>query len=120
MANSQCLDPALLTERQCNEKSQLNQLRSGEMPVQLLPQLVVRDIGVPDDRAGVSKRRLLSLAKFVGTFKVKELVIFGFGESLPSTLDGPLDPSVLAVDRLGNIDPAHLFDFMIQDTVSKC
>jgi hypothetical protein len=90
------------------------------MPVQLFPQRVVRDIGVPDDCAGVGKRRLLSLAKFVGTFKVKELVVFGFGESLPSTLDGPLDPSVLAVNRFGNIDAAHLLNFMLQDTVSKC
>jgi hypothetical protein len=90
------------------------------MPVQLFPQGVVRDIGVPDNRAGVSKRRLLPLGKFIGTLKVKQLVILGFGESLPSTLDGPLNASILAVDRLGNIDAAHLLDLMLQDAVAKC
>jgi hypothetical protein len=120
VADPQRLDPALLTEGQCNEKSQLNELGIRKMPVQLFPQRVVRDIGVPDDRAGVSKRRLLSLGKFVGSLKVKELVILGFGESLPSTLDGSLDPSILAVDRFGNIDATHLLDLMLQDAVAKC
>jgi hypothetical protein len=90
------------------------------MPVQLFPQGVIRNIGVPDNRARISERHLFSFGKFGRTLKVKQLVVLGFGESLPSTLDGPLDPSVLAINRLGNIDPAHLFDFMIQDTVSKC
>ena len=71
MADPQRLDPALLTEGQRNEKAELNELGIREMPVQLFPQRVVRDIGVPDNRARVSKRRLLSLGKFVGTLKVK-------------------------------------------------
>jgi hypothetical protein len=90
------------------------------MPVQLFPQRVVRDIGVPDNCARISKRRFLSLGKFVGTLKVKEVVVLGFGESLPSTLDGSLDPSILAVDRFGNVDAAHLLDLMLQDAVSEC
>lgn len=90
------------------------------MLAQPRPQRVVRDIGVPDDRACVSKRCLLLFAKFVGTLKIKKLVILGFGESLPPTLDGSLNASILAVDRFGNIDAAHLLDLVLQDTVSKC
>jgi hypothetical protein len=38
---------------------------------------------------------------------------------LPSSLDGPLDSSILTFDRLGDIDPAKLFDLMIQDAVQE-
>jgi hypothetical protein len=37
VADPQCLDPALLTERQCNEEPQLDQLRNGKVAVQLFP-----------------------------------------------------------------------------------
>ncbi len=90
------------------------------MPVELLPKHVIRNIGVPDNSACVGERYLLSLSKFVRSLKVKKLVVFGLGESLPSTLDGPLDPSILTVDRFGNVDAAHLLNLVFQDAVSEC
>jgi hypothetical protein len=41
VADAQCLDPALLAQRQPDEEAQLDQLRIGEVRVQLLPQRVV-------------------------------------------------------------------------------
>lgn len=90
------------------------------MLAQLRPQRVVGNIRVPDNSARISQRRLLPFGKFVGTLKIKKLVVLGFGESLPPTLDGSLNASILAVDRFGNIDAAHLLDLVLQDTVSKC
>src|ERR1051326_2744561 len=50
MADAERLDPALLPERQRDEKAELDQLRDAEVLVQFCPQRVVGDIGVPDDR----------------------------------------------------------------------
>ncbi len=120
MANSQRFDPALLTEGQRNKEAEFNEFRNCEMPVQFFPQRVIRDIGVPDNGARVRERHLLSLGKLVRAFKVEKVVILGFGESLPSTLDGPLDSSILAVDRFGDVDAADFLDAMFEDAVSKC
>src|SRR4051812_15953394 len=49
------LDPALLAEGQRDEEAQLHQLRDAEVLMQLRPQRVVGNVGIPDDRAGVGE-----------------------------------------------------------------
>ena len=56
MPDPERLDPALLSQRERDEEPQLHELRHGEVPVELFPQRIVCDVGVPDDRAGVGQR----------------------------------------------------------------
>jgi hypothetical protein len=100
MADAERLDPALLTERQRDEKTQLHELRIGEMLMQLRPQSIVCDIRIPDDRAGISQRDFFALGETRRAFELQEIVVLLFAQSFPPSLDGSLDPSVLAVDRL--------------------
>jgi hypothetical protein len=98
--DAECFDPALLSKRQRDKKSKLNQLGDREVSVQLFPQSIVGNVGVPRNRAGVGQRDFLSLAELVRFTKVEQLIVFLFRESLPSSLDGALDASIFTLDRL--------------------
>jgi hypothetical protein len=62
VADAEGLDPALLTAGQSDEEAELDELRLGEVFMELAPQLLVGDVRVPDDGARVAERRLLPLA----------------------------------------------------------
>jgi hypothetical protein len=94
------LDPPLLPAGQRDEEAELDELLLGEVLVELAPQLVVCDLRVPDDGAGVAEGRLLPLAVPVRGLELEQVGVILFGEPLPSSLDGPLRPSVVALDRL--------------------
>ena len=98
MPDVERLDPPLLPERQRDEEPELDQLGNGEVPVEVLPEGVVGDLRVPHDGACVGEGDLLPLGEFVRVGEVQQLVVFLFGQSLPSSLDGALDPSVLTFD----------------------
>ena len=119
VANTQCFDPALLTERQRYEKSELDELGNREVAVQLLPEGRIGNIGIPDDRTGVRERHFLPLGELIRTLKIEELIVILFRQSLPSSLDGSLHASIFAVDRFRHVDPAHFLEFMIDDAVPK-
>ena len=119
VADAEGLDPPLLPERQRDEEAELHQFGHREVAVQLIPQRVVRDAGVPNDGAGIGQGRPLARCEAVGFVEVEEFIVLGFGEPLPSSLDGPLDPSVFAVDRFGNVDPAELFERVVQNAVAE-
>jgi hypothetical protein len=87
--------------------------------MELVPQCVVGDVCVPEDGARVSKRRLLPFRVAIGVLELQEVVVIGFGESLPSSLDGSLNPSILTRDRFRDVDPAELLDLVIEDPVQK-
>ena len=99
MSDAQGLDPPLLPQRERDEEAEFDQFRDREVPVQPLPEGVVRDLGIPDDGAGVGQGDLLALGEPVGVGEVQQFIVLLFGESLPSSLDGSLDPSVFALDR---------------------
>ena len=65
MVNSECFDPALLTEGEADKKTELNQLIEAEVLMELCPERVVGDIGIPGDRAGVGERDLFSFGEFI-------------------------------------------------------
>jgi hypothetical protein len=119
MADTQCLDPALLAERQRYEKTELDELGNREVAVQLLPEGRIGNIGIPDDRAGVRERHFLPLGELIRALKIEELIVILFRQSLPSSLDGSLHASIFAVDRFRHINPAHFLEFMIDDAVPK-
>ena len=63
MFEAQCFDPSLLTERECDEEPQLDQLGNAEVLVEFRPQGVVRNLRIPDDRARVGQRDLLAFGE---------------------------------------------------------
>ena len=113
VADAQRLDPPLLPKGQGDEEAQLHQLGNREVLVKLRPERVVGDPGVPDDGAGVRESNLLPLGELVRLGEVQQLVVLLLGESLPSRLDGSLDPSVLALDGFRHVDPAELFEAVV-------
>ena len=70
VADPQRLDPSLLPEGEPDEEPKLDQLRIREVLVQPLPERVVRDRRVPDDRARVGEGGLLARAELVGVREV--------------------------------------------------
>ena len=100
VADAQRLDPALLPEREPDEKSQFREFRHAEMVVQLFPERIVGDIRVPDDGAGVGERHFFALGELARRGELQQFVVLVFGQSFPSSLDGSLYASILAVDGL--------------------
>jgi len=78
MADTQCLDPALLTERQRYEKPELDELGNREVAVQLLPEGLIGNIGIPDDRTGIRERHFLPLGELIRALKIEELIVIVF------------------------------------------
>jgi hypothetical protein len=120
MADPECLDPTLLTTRQANEEPQFDEFWLREVLVKLCPEGVVGQTGIPKDGAGVAEGGLLPVGVAVGVLELQEVVVMGFGEPVLSSLDRSLDASVLAGDRLRDIDPAQLLDLMIENPIEKC
>jgi hypothetical protein len=113
------LDPPLLPEGERDEEAQLDELRNREEPVELLPQRLVGDVGIPDDRARVGQRRLLARAELLGVRERQQLVVLLFGQAFPSALDGALDASVVARDRFRDVDPTELLHGVVEGTVPE-
>ncbi len=112
--------PSVLIHRCCPTvsatKNPLHQLGLGEKPMELIPESVVREARVPDDRARVCERGLFPLVERVRVEEVEEIVVVLLGEPLLSSLDRPWDASVGALDRLGDVDPAQLLELVIEDS----
>lgn len=119
VADVEGLDPSLLPAGEGDEEAQFDQFGVGEMLVELLPQSVVGDGGVPQDGARVPEGRLLTFREALRGLELEQFAVVGFGQSFPSSLDGSLDPSIFAGDRFGHIDPAQLLDLVIEDTVEE-
>lgn len=119
MADPERLDPTLLTARQGNEEPQLDEFWLREVLMELLPESVVGQARIPQNGAGVTKRGLLTVAIALGVLELQELVVIGFGEPVLPSLDRSLDTSVLAGDRLRDVDPAQLLDLMIENPIEE-
>ena len=74
MLDAEGFDPALLAEGEADKKPEFDQFRNREVAVQLRPQLVIRDVCVPNDRTGVSQREFFPFGEFVGIGEVEEIV----------------------------------------------
>ena len=119
VVDAEGFDPALLAEGETDEKTELDQLGNGEVLMKFFPERVVSDVGIPSDGAGVSQRNFFSFGELVRVGEVQELVVLLFGEAFPSALDGALDPSVVAVDRLRDVDAAQLLHRVVEDAVPE-
>ncbi|HSF20901.1 MAG TPA: hypothetical protein VLA81_02585 [Burkholderiales bacterium] len=98
MPDPERLDPPLLPQRQRDEEPQLDQLRDAEVLMELRPKRVIRDLGIPDDGTRVGQRNLLPLGELRRRREFEELVVLIFAEAFPSSLDGSLNASVLALN----------------------
>lgn len=71
VADAESLDPSLLSAGQCDEESQFDQLGLREVFMELPPESLIGDGGVPDDRTGVAQRGLLPLGETGGLFELQ-------------------------------------------------
>jgi hypothetical protein len=70
MADPERLDPTLLPKRKRDKKPELDKLRNREMSMELFPERVVCNLGVPCDGAGIGQSDLLAFGELVGIRKV--------------------------------------------------
>ena len=63
MPDAERADPPLPAGDVADERAELDELRLGEVRVQLVPERVVREARVPADRVGVAERDALALAE---------------------------------------------------------
>jgi len=108
VANAECLDPSLLAERQRDEVSELDYLLFAELRAQPVHQGVVDTLGVPDQEARVQQCGLLALVEPIRALELEQLVVVLFGWGSLSSRERPLRASVVAVDRLRDVNPAKL------------
>jgi hypothetical protein len=108
-------DPPLPAGDVADERPELDELRLGEVRVQLLPERVVGELRIPADRVGVPERDALALVeerRRLVPVELRELVL---RRRLPSRPDGALVPSVVAVERLRDPEPAELLQLEVDD-----
>ena len=79
MADIEGADPALLAEREGDEEAQLDQLRLGEVLVELRPEGVVGQRRVEENRLGVGQRDLLALAEPLRLAEVEQVGVLVLG-----------------------------------------
>jgi hypothetical protein len=71
VTDAERLDPPLLPKRQPDEEAELDQLSIAKMRMQLVPQCIIGDRGIPDDRTRVGERSLLTRAELIGIAEVQ-------------------------------------------------
>src|SRR5207244_1914932 len=83
------------------------------------PDTIVGAFGIPYEHARVKERGLLARGETVGALEIQEIPVITFREPLLSTLERPLRPSVIALDGLGYVDAAELFERVLEDARPK-
>ena len=71
--------PALLTEREADHASELDELRLAEVAVQALPQRIA-GVEVPGDRLGICERRLLAIVIAIRLLEVQQVLDVGLDQ----------------------------------------
>ena len=119
MADAPGLDHPLLAVGQADEGAELDDLLLGEVLAQAGPDGLVGALGIPDEHARVEQCRLLALSEAVGALEIEEVFVVPLGQPLLSAPERPLRPSVVAVDRLRDVDAAELFERMLDEPVPE-
>src|SRR4029079_1926640 len=119
VAHAPRLDDALLSVREADERAELDDLRLAEVRAQARPERVVDAFGVPDEHARVQERGLLALVEAVGALELEQLAEVLFGRRPLPARESPLRPSVVAVDRLRDVDPAELLERVVEDPLPE-
>ena len=119
MLDAQRLDPALLAECNADEVPELHQFRFGEVLMQPGPERAVGFFGRPDDGACPGKRDFFPLGKFVGVVELEQGKILLLGQPSLSGPDRTLVPSIVALDRLRDVNAAQLLDLVVANAVAE-
>ena len=61
MSDPQCLDPALLSEGERDEKAEFDEFFSRKMPMEFFPECVIGNFRIPDNRARIGQRDFFPL-----------------------------------------------------------
>jgi hypothetical protein len=85
VAHAEGLEEPLLPHRQADEVTQLDQLRLGEVAVQLGPQVIIGQPRVPGDRLGPPQRGLLPFGQQLRPAEIDDLVERALGQALGGT-----------------------------------
>ena len=118
MADIPRLDHALLTVGECDERAELDDLLLAEVLAQPRPEGVVDAFRVPDEVAREEERRLLPLRERVRALELEQLAVVRLVQ-LVSRPERPLRASVLAADRLRDVDTAELLQRMLDDAPAE-
>jgi hypothetical protein len=73
-----------------DERSELDDLRVGEMLPEHRPDTIVGALGVPYEHARVKERRLSTPVEMVGALEVQKVLVISLGEPLLSAPERPL------------------------------
>ena len=113
------LDHALLSVGQLDELAELDDLIVAEMLAEAFPDDVVGAFGVPDEHAGVEQCSFLPLAVPVGALEVEEIAVVLLLDALLSGPERPLRSSVVAVDRLRDVDTAEFLERVLDGAAAE-
>src|SRR5207245_272894 len=91
----------------------------GELLSQAGPHAVVDSLRVPDEHAGVEQRRPLPRVVAVGALEVEEIAVVLLLDALLSGPERPLRSSVVAVDRLRDVDAAEFLERVLDGAAAE-
>src|SRR5204862_78492 len=112
--------PAELAVDDRHVVAELDQLRLGEVGVEALPDVIVRELRAPGDGARVGERRLLPLVVAISGLEVEQLLVIALAEPLLAAAAGALAAAVQALDGPRHVDPAELLDRVVADPLAEC
>ena len=118
MADAPRLDHALLPVRERDERAELDDLLLAEVLAQASPERAVDAFRVPDEVARVEERGLLPLGERVRALELEQLAVVRLVQ-LVSRPERPLRASVLAADRLRDVDAAELLQRVLDDPLPE-
>ena len=91
----------------------------GEVLAEARPHRVVRALRIPDERARVEERGLLPGGVAMGALEVQEVRVVVLDQPLLSGPERPLRPSVVALDRLGDVHATELLQLVVHDPLPE-
>ena len=118
MTDAPRLDHALLPVRERDECAELDDLLLAEVLAQARPECVVDAFRIPDEVAREEERRLLPLGERVRALELEQLAVMRLVQ-LVSRPERPLRASVLAADRLRDVDATELLQRMLDDAPAE-
>ena len=114
MTDAPGLDHTLLAVGERDERTELDDLLLAEVLAEACPERIVDTLRIPDEVAREEERRLLPLGERVRALEFEQLAVVRLVQ-LVSRPERPLRASVLAADRLRDVDAAELLQRMLDD-----
>jgi hypothetical protein len=118
VADSPGLDHPLLSVGERDERAELDDLLLSEVLAEPRPERVVDTLRVPDEVAREEERGLLLLGERFRALELEQLALVRLVQ-LVSRPERPLRASVLAADRLRDVDATELLQRVVDDPLPE-